>query len=174
MRKHRMPDMKEGGVNVTPLIDIVMCLIIFFMLVAKIGVSGGEDRAIQIPITEYGKELETHSNTLTLNVRPGADQPMVTTMVVGSSRGPDEIRIVDPASGRHPLTELLKGLRYGADKKLGTPDDNAKFSVIIRAEADMEYRYLEPVLLACAEANVQNVNFNTKKKTEQVVEAPTP
>ena len=43
MKKRRMPDMKEGGVNVTPLIDIVMCLIIFFMLVAKIGVTSGAD-----------------------------------------------------------------------------------------------------------------------------------
>ena len=42
MKKHLMPEMKEGGVNVTPLIDIVMCLIIFFMLVAKIGVSRGD------------------------------------------------------------------------------------------------------------------------------------
>ena len=41
MKKHSMPEMKEGGVNVTPLIDIVMCLIIFFMLVAKIGVTKG-------------------------------------------------------------------------------------------------------------------------------------
>jgi len=44
-----MPDMKEGGVNVTPLIDIVMCLIIFFMLVAKIGVTRGVDAHINLP-----------------------------------------------------------------------------------------------------------------------------
>ena len=41
MKKHHMPEMKEGGVNVTPLIDIVMCLIIFYMLVAHIGVDTG-------------------------------------------------------------------------------------------------------------------------------------
>ena len=39
-----MPEVKEGNINVTPLIDIVMCLIIFFMLVAKIGVSTGASR----------------------------------------------------------------------------------------------------------------------------------
>jgi biopolymer transport protein ExbD len=49
MRQHRMPAIREGGVNVTPLIDIVMCLIIFFMLVAKIGVDTGADRNIDIP-----------------------------------------------------------------------------------------------------------------------------
>ena len=43
MRRHPMPAMTEGGVNVTPLIDIVMCMIIFFMLVAKIGVDTGAE-----------------------------------------------------------------------------------------------------------------------------------
>ena len=54
MKRHRMPDMKEGGVNVTPLIDIVMCLIIFFMLVAKIGVATGADASIEPPETILG------------------------------------------------------------------------------------------------------------------------
>jgi len=53
-----MTEIKEGGVNVTPLIDIVMCLIIFFMLVAKIGVDTGADRRITIPASLQG--LETH------------------------------------------------------------------------------------------------------------------
>lgn len=31
MTKHTMPAANEGNVNVTPLIDVVMCLIIFYM-----------------------------------------------------------------------------------------------------------------------------------------------
>src|SRR5215216_6101634 len=57
MKKHSMPDMKEGGVNVTPLIDVVMCLIIFFMLVAKIGVSSGIDNKIDAPTTYLGVKM---------------------------------------------------------------------------------------------------------------------
>ena len=37
MAKHHIPDSHSAHPNVTPLIDIIMCLIIFFMLVAKIG-----------------------------------------------------------------------------------------------------------------------------------------
>ena len=40
--------------NVVPLIDVVMCLIIFFMLVARIGVSSGEDASIKIPFAALG------------------------------------------------------------------------------------------------------------------------
>ncbi len=66
-----MPDIRESGVNVTPLIDIVMCLIIFFMLVAKIGVDTGADRNIDIPTSILGTDIKDMGNTLVLNVVNG-------------------------------------------------------------------------------------------------------
>lgn len=154
MKRRSMPSMQEGGVNVTPLIDVVMVLIIFFMLVAKIGVSAGVDESIQIPVTVLGTELKTLANTLTLNVSapPGATQPMVTALVQGGS-APQELKVLDERTGKRPLLEVLKQLRKG----------NAQFSIIIRGDQDMEYKFLEPVLITCAEANVKEVNFNTKK-----------
>jgi len=153
-----MPEMKEGGVNVTPLIDIVMCLIIFFMLVAKIGVTTGADPTIDIPVSELGQAIKEMGNTLTLNVRPkaGANEPQVTTIVQGHAD--TEIKLLDPTTGRHELRELLTQLRK----------QNPQLSVIIRGDADMAYSYLEPVLITCAEAGVKNVNFNTKKEERQV------
>lgn len=151
MRRNRMPDMKEGGVNVTPLIDIVMCMIIFFMLVAKIGVTTGAEE-MEIPETVLGKKIEDMGNTLTLNVREGAeDQPLVTALVDGDHR---ELKLMDMRSGEaySPMVETLTALRQR----------NEQFKVIIRGEKDMPYQCLEPVLLACSQANVTNVNFNTK------------
>jgi len=90
MKSHKMPEMKEGGVNVTPLIDVVMCLIIFFMLVAKIGVAGFADPTIDTPASILGKELKDKASTLTLNVRggqQGSDQPFVTALVEGGTGG---------------------------------------------------------------------------------------
>jgi hypothetical protein len=40
---------------------------------------------------------------------------------------------------------------------------NDRFAVIIRGEEDMPYRFLEPVLITCADANVRKVDFNTRK-----------
>src|SRR3954468_11569235 len=93
MRKHRMPEIKVGGVNVTPLIDIVMCLIIFFMLVAKIGVSDGSDKSIEVPASIWGTELKDKGNMLTLNVRErnAGGEPLITGMVDGSHGKPIEI-----------------------------------------------------------------------------------
>ena len=44
--------------------------------------------------------------------------------------------------------------------------DNPDFKVIIRGEKEMSYRFLEPVLITCMEANVKNVAFNTSKTVE--------
>ena len=152
MKSHRMPDMKEGGVNVTPLIDIVMCLIIFFMLVAKIGVSTGAEQ-MDIPETLRGLRIDDMGNTLLLNIRRGAgDEPRITALV---SEKQQEIRISQMgASGKmeSPLVDVLTKLR----------NRNDEFRIIIRAEKDLPYRYLEPVLLAAGQASVKNVNFNTK------------
>src|SRR3954469_7949460 len=89
MRKHKMPDMREGGVNVTPLIDVVMCLIIFFMLVAKIGVSTGIDKKIDAPQTYLGVKITDLSNALALNLYPkgtGLEEPQILVTVKGKNK----------------------------------------------------------------------------------------
>jgi biopolymer transport protein ExbD len=151
----------EGSVNVTPLIDVVMVMIVFFMLVAKIGVTTGAE-AMDLPATILGAKLEDMGNTLTLNVRPGATmEPMVTALVSGAKQ---ELKV---GHGNGPLlVDALKHFRFGNDPK-DPRQVNPDFKVIIRAEKDMTYRYLEPVLLACAEARVKNVNFTTAKVMEE-------
>ncbi|MGB7158241.1 MAG: biopolymer transporter ExbD [Tepidisphaeraceae bacterium] len=166
MRKHGMPEAHATHPNVTPLIDIVMCLIIFFMLVAKIGVSTGADNKIVIPATIRGAEIKDMGNTLTLNVQPGPlDQPIVTALVKGEVR---ELKLVDPTNGVRQLFVELAHLRNGPDGKLNTNDDNVDFKIIIRGAEDMPYAILEPVLKTCAEAQVKNVNFNTRRVSEVV------
>jgi len=164
MRKHGMPEAHAAHPNVTPLIDVVMCLIIFFMLVAKIGVSTGADQKIKIPATIRGTEIKDMGNTLTLNVQPGPlNQPFITALVKDDVR---ELKLVDPTNGVRQLFVELSHIRNGRDGKLGTKDDNIDFKVIIRGAEDMPYSILEPVLKTCAEAQVKNVNFNTRRGGE--------
>jgi biopolymer transport protein ExbD len=170
-----MPNLQEGTVNVTPLIDIVMCMIVFFMLVAKIGVDTGADPEIDVPVTQLGadeKEIGVGS-AVVLNVREVGGQPLVTGVVESAGAAIRtgqvvEIKVFDPVTNKRPLLETLKQLRYGRDARPGGTDanaDNPEFKVIIRGEKSMTYATLEPILRACMEANVKNVNFNTKKAT---------
>ena len=83
MGKRHIPDSHTSHPNVTPLIDIVMCLIIFFMLVAKIGVSTGAEPMADLPASIVGTDIKDMGNTLVLNVyeKPGNDLPQVTALV---------------------------------------------------------------------------------------------
>jgi len=162
MKKHTMPSMQEGGVNVTPLIDIVMCLIIFFMLVAKIGVSRGALKAIDLPMTVLGKEMKDFANTLTLNIQPtNLDEPQITTQVDGVTK---DIKIIDRNSGQveRPLLAILKKYK----------ESHATGSIIIRADRDLAYKQLEQVLLTCADAEISNIAYETKPNEESPGEAP--
>jgi biopolymer transport protein ExbD len=156
MRRHRMPSMQEGGVNVTPLIDIVMCLIIFFMLVAKIGVTTGADSTIQPPETILGVAIKDLGNTLTLNVRggPRLEEPIVTALIEKGDREPKEIKIIERRGTIQdkPLERVLSAFQK----------NNANAKVIILGEKDLQYHLLEQVLISCANAKITNVNFQTK------------
>ena len=80
MRKHGMPEAHAAHPNVTPLIDVVMCLIIFYMLVAKIGVARGVDPAITLPASVQGLDIKDMGNTLILNVDERGGEPLVTAL----------------------------------------------------------------------------------------------
>jgi biopolymer transport protein ExbD len=167
-RRHLMPQVREGNVNVTPLIDVVMVMIIFFMLVAKIGVATGAEEQIDIPVSTLGKDIKDVGieSALVLNVREIGNLPMVTAIVepdgsASRTGRPVELKIYDPTTKRRPLTEVLRKLRHG-DPKSGIVA-NPEFKVIIRGDKSITYRTLDPVLFACMEANVKNVNLNTAK-----------
>src|SRR5688572_27736991 len=103
-RRRGMPAVNEGVVNVTPLIDVVMVMIVFFMLVAKIGVDTGVDRTIAIPASVLGTDAKLMDipNSLTLNVRAGlADQPDVTALLKGEMQ---ELSLSDKR-GHNPLAD---------------------------------------------------------------------
>jgi biopolymer transport protein ExbD len=154
MKRHHMPDMKEGGVNVTPLIDIVMVLIVFFMLVAKIGVSRGEDEDIPLPSAILGKSLDSLSNTLTLNVHwnHNGDEPILDALVDGQKR---DLHLTKQYKGAtdQELARVLSAFHNQFQDKA---------NLILRADQDMPYRQLELVLLACAEAEIGNLSYETK------------
>ena len=147
MKKHSMPEMKEGGVNVTPLIDIVMCLIIFYMLVAKIGVANGVDPDIKTPPKSAigSGEIKDPGNVVTINVKKVGGVAIYTAL--------------DPKLGtlesytQPKLQDLLIRL------KKTKPDLKA----VVRADGDTDYGSINPVLFACAAAKVKEYNLEATK-----------
>jgi biopolymer transport protein ExbD len=161
MKKRTMPDMKEGNVNVTPLIDVVMCLIIFYMLVAKIGVSIGLDRAIDAPSAYLGVKINDLGNTLALNLypKPGTDEPQVLVDINGERQ--KELKFQENRGGKlvHPIREVLQDLR----KERGPG-----FKVIINADKNMKYAAMQLILQECTLAGTTNVNFAAREERRAV------
>jgi biopolymer transport protein ExbD len=157
MAKRHIPESHSAHPNVTPLIDIIMCLIIFFMLVAKIGVTTGAEK-IDIPATFLGTKIDDMSNTLTLNIpdKLNADDPQVNALVKPVGGGDPAMRplnLHDPVTGQNQLLNTLKYYK----------SQNPEFKVIIRAKADLDWRFIEPVVFACNDAGVRSINYDTQQ-----------
>ena len=154
MSKRRIPESHTAHPNVTPLIDIIMCLIIFFMLVAKIGVDTGAMK-IDIPPTALGTKIKDMGNTLVLNIPEGnGDDPDVEAMITPPGGGPAHLTHLSlhDAAGQNVLQNTLAMYK-------GQKDD---FKVIIRAKADLQWRFISPVLDTCNDAGVRTIEYNTK------------
>ena len=157
MARHHIPDSHSSHPNVTPLIDIIMCLIIFFMLVAKIGVTTGAEK-IDIPTTILGTKIADMGNTLTLNV-PGhtGDDPrsvIVHALVApagGGDPAPTTLLLVNPVTQQNQLENTLKFYKK----------EKPELKVIIRADAKLDWKFIEPVLVTCNEAGVRTLEYNT-------------
>jgi biopolymer transport protein ExbD len=162
--KLKKPESHANHVNVVPMVDVIMCLIIFYMLAAKIGVDTGEDEKIKIPFASWSKEIKDMGQALLINVSENetTKEPIVTAKVdLQSAREP--LVVAGAGSGRR-LVDVLTRLRYGADLKpggSGPNEDLPELKLVIRGDKDMSFGVLQQVLMAAAEARVKSFNFQT-------------
>jgi biopolymer transport protein ExbD len=139
MRRKGFEPMQSHHVNVTPLIDVIMCLIIFFLLCGQF--ARDEAKRVALPVADLGQEVDKQGRLLVNLVarpEPGA---------------PPEIY-----AGARPVTvdALTAFLRE-------EQAHNADLQVMIRADQSLAYSYVSPILVACAQANIKSVNFAIRK-----------
>ncbi len=138
MRRRRLREYEgEQGVNATPLIDVVMCLIVFFLMVGRLAEKQRVE--VRLPESALGEE-ERASERFVINVVEGAEGGA--RFVVGDRE----------LSAEEVAGTLRSRLDAGAD-----------VSVQIRADRGMAYGMIEPAMDACVEAGVKNVRLATEK-----------
>lgn len=161
-----MPESHSEHPNVVPLIDIMLCIIVFYMLVAKIGVATGEQEGITLPETLFGAKLEL-TNTLVLNVTATetGDLPIITAANEEDGQ-PVSLSAGDPQTSQ--LALALRRARFGKDLReggTGPNADNVKLRVVLRADAErVKIRHLVPVMQAISEARIENIDYNTRRR----------
>ena len=131
-------EMEEPGLNLTPMIDIVMLLVIFFM----VGTQFADQES------QYEIELPTVSEAQPLTALP--DEIVVDVLQDGNI-------VVD---GKVLDTQELESrLR---DAKRNYSDQG----IIIRGDADGPYQHVMTILNICRRAKISNVQLANQVETE--------
>jgi len=121
------------GFNMTPMIDVVFLLIIFFLVSSHLAKQEVQ-LELDLPQAESGNEpLESRTPRVTVNVLPSG-----------------EAQLAGEPVGIGELSRRLEQERNQAGRDL---------EVRIRADRGAPYRFVEPVLLSCAQAGIWNVTF---------------
>ncbi len=138
------------GINATPLIDVVMCLIIFFLVVGKLATDRGY--AVPLPGSSVGQD-ETSASVLVVTVAQRPDGRQSTGSVW------DRLGITVQADGEVCLD--VAALEGAVRTKLREVRDT---SIQVRGDKFLQFGQIEPVLRACGQAGAKSVRFATEKE----------
>lgn len=147
MRRKGLSPMPSDHINVTPLIDVIMCLIIFFLLCGKFAKDEANAK-VKLPQAQLGQQMVDQQGRLVINVVPAE---------AGGGPGAEPEIIVRTKAVR--VEELAA---YLAKEQKANPE----LKVIIRADKDVTYNYVSPVMVACAQANIESVDYAIRNSGE--------
>ena len=133
MRIPRRLGSGEIGINMTPMIDVVFQLLIFFLVSNHIAKQEAQ-MPIPLPVADSGAEdEETARPRVTINVLPDS-----------------ELLLAGKPVTRNELPERLRA---------AVSQEGADVEIRIRSDRRVPYGEVEPILLSCAQAGIWNVAF---------------
>ncbi len=148
MKIRGLKPMTEEPVNVTPLIDIVMCLIIFFLVCGRL-VKDETGESISVPIARQGQELTDGRGRIVLNLQVPTDYSAST-----------EARVIPQLFVKGRKIEYADLTNFLRSQVAQNPD----VRVILRADKNVLYEFISPILISCSEANIKSEHFSTVNK----------
>lgn len=132
--KINLPEMKDETFDITPMIDVVFLLIIFFMVIAA---EVTEKIEIAMPKAEQAEVPDETGRRMHVSIQEDG------SMFIG----------LMPTS----LEELGKAVRYDNETIPG-------FKVFVRADANTAHKHVRSVMQTCADNGVFDVIFATYKQ----------
>lgn len=122
----------SGHINVTPLIDVVMVMIVFFLIVGKL--ASDQRSEVDLPVAA-AKPLQSEPHTLIVNI------PVDRSIVL--------------AGEAIPAADLAARLRSALN-------DHPDLLVQIRADRSLAYGDIAPIIAACRENGISRVRLATE------------
>jgi biopolymer transport protein ExbD len=150
---HRPPKSFSMTLNLAPMVDVMMCLIIFFLLATKLAT---EQVPVELPWAVAAQVVDQSElgNPVTVTVRPAVEDTKTADYVVTDWDGQ---RIVHRALSPRELEGLLQARAAAAGRH------SEALRCVIRADQDVTYGDVEAVLRACGLAQVDQVVFPANK-----------
>jgi biopolymer transport protein ExbD len=139
-KKKGLPLAPHHGINVTPMIDLIMCLIIFFLLAAQL--SNDEiDAAVELPKVRQAKEykLDSLGNRVMVNILPA-----------------------NPARNE-PLRYVIRGHEYKIEQIKGVlataVAKNSDVRMTLRPSSAVKYQDIMMLMVLAGQTQVKEVMF---------------
>jgi len=160
---------KRGAVvprmNITPLIDVVFLLIIFFMVVSRMVAEEREPMIVPSLDNPRAEKLATDGRIV---VNVALQTPSIDNRISNMSEANAHLaidgtaRYVKLGFKRYAMSELARVTRRLRQAK----QRNKEVEVLLRADAALYYSEVAPVMAAITHANIEKVNMVTY--TEEV------
>lgn len=133
---------KRGRVEIIPMIDTIVILLIFYMTFSRFAEASREAN-IKLPATFAGDKYLQSPNQVVINMF-----------------GKDDVRIDGQDFKMADIPGLLRAIRQKDVAK-------TNMSVILRGDSKMTYEDLSEFMKACAKAGVIDVTFATIEATNE-------
>jgi biopolymer transport protein ExbD len=140
MLAHHLQQVDEAPtINMTPMVDVILCLLVFFMAATRLYDWDESEFAVKVPEVADAAPLTAAPDDLVLTiVKPGS-------VAVGETV--------------HDLAALGRLLREARERY-------ANQGVMIRGEAKLAYQDLADVLSVCDAAGIRNVHLPVRSRDE--------
>lgn len=167
----RQKEIEQVVFDMTPMIDIVFQLIIFFMLITDL--ANTQLERVTLPkASEVKEDKQPPKDRLVVNLAH-----ILPRGVRCKELKYEEGYLVRPCQNKDhwkvkidnkeiKMTELIKILIVEGDLKRARPDDRTSLSeriLMVRADAGAPYRMLEKVLTACARAKIYKLEIGASQ-----------
>ena len=127
-------------INMTPMVDVILCLLVFFMAATRLYDWDESEFAVNVPEVSEAAPATAAPDDLVLTV---------------IKRG-----VVSMADTNYNLDQLTTMLREARGRYVNQ-------GVVIRGDASLAYQDLADVLSACDEAGIRNVRLPVRSRDER-------
>lgn len=135
----RQPADETPFINMTPMVDVILCLLVFFMAATRLYDWDESEFAVKVPEVAAAAPLTAAPDDIAVNIV-----------------APGKVAIGEAAYDLDGLSALLRRAR----------SRYANQGVMVRGGADLTYQDLADVLSACDAAGIRNVRLPVRSRDE--------